>query len=115
MYSPSEISYRATMISYLAANGHQIKGYDAKPTDQLEQLCDSLLEAHMYDAAWYASLIQPCRESYKQTTIRLREAIGQPINPILFHDAVRIIRFKFSDDNRNSTSFNNAIPYYQNN
>jgi len=45
----------------------------------------------------YADLIEPQNESYKETTIRLKAAIGGRIESAVFHAACRIIRFKYSD------------------
>lgn len=48
----------------------------------------------------YADLIEPKNESYKETTIRLKTAIGGRIESAVFHAACRIIRYKYSNEHK---------------
>lgn len=45
----------------------------------------------------YADLIEPKNESYKETTLRMKAAIGGRIESAVFHAACRMVRFKYSD------------------
>lgn len=52
-------------------------------------------------AKTYVDLIEPRNESYKETANRLKIAIGARIESAVFHTAVKMIRFKYSDSQKN--------------
>lgn len=60
-------------------------------------------------AKTYVDLIEPRKESYAQTCDRLKEAIGTRIESAVFHSAVRMIRFMYSDSQKANTKHHSSI------
>ncbi len=97
---PFEASYRETMKRVLKRFGYTPEFLSRLSTDKLDRLCQSFCTDENEpppspEAAKYAQMIDPQRESYKETSMRLSQAIGKPIDAALFHQAVRLVRYKF--------------------
>lgn len=100
--SPVEINLRNTMIRLLHRFGFTERFLNSLTTDKLEALTDLISNdiensKHNPEAVKYANLIEPTRETYAQTVKRLSDAMGKRVDTDVFYEAVRIIRYRYSD------------------